>query len=310
MNPTRNRVLTLLRTTLSRDASNKKTIVVYAGLDSMSSDAFVSMKIVRALKLPLFTIKGSYTCKGLSNQATRIKHFTELRVGQGEHALEIDALVVDVIGQGLTYVPPTCLQSPDSEERSEKVDMDLLLSVVQTWMLVERVQRQQRGGLNRAIVHTKLGPCGAGEFVITQPEGVVLMSNKDLERAFDRFHSLESIGISCSPDDERRAEEVEAERLIREAAFLKNKEWTMPILFKPEARPLRNNVKMAERRLISLERKLERDPELKKMYLFEIKDLFDRGDARYLRPEEIETPLGFLHAASPCCEDGEGNHQD
>ena len=297
MQARRTRVLTLLKTKLARDERRSKTIIAFVGLDTMSTDTFVSSKIVNALKLPLYLIKGGATCKGLGTQATKIRHFTELIVGEGKHALHVEALVVPSIGQNLTYVPPEWSEGDD--QHAQQVDMDLLLNVVHTWQIITRVEMRKHNDQTRAVIRTKLGDCGAGEFSIAEPDGLIFMSNRDLERAFERFHSLESVGISCGPDDERKAEEVEAERIIQLKAKLKDKVWTVPILFKPEARVLRNNYKMAERRLIALERRLALQPELRPEYYAEIKALFDRGDARILRPEEIETPVAYYMPHRP-----------
>jgi hypothetical protein len=71
---------------------------------------------------------------------------------------------------------------------------------------------------------------------------VSLIANKDLEKMFTRFYSLELIGIAEQANDEQRVEEVEAETLLKEKAYFKDGAWVMPLLFKPEARLLCNNV--------------------------------------------------------------------
>jgi hypothetical protein len=93
------------------------------------------------------------------------------------------------------------------------------------------------------------------------------------------YFSLELIGnryfIRAHEDDERRAEENEAQRQLREKAYVENGVWVTPILFKPDAKKLSNNYSMALKRFHNMERKLEMDPQLEKDY--------DEGDKGVVR---------------------------
>jgi hypothetical protein len=55
---------------------------------------------------------------------------------------------------------------------------------------------------------------------------------------------------------------------------------------------------MALKRFLNMEKKLSLDPQLEKDYESEIKALFERGDARWLR-EEIDEPIAFYMPHRP-----------
>jgi hypothetical protein len=146
---------------------------------------------------------------------------------------------------------------------------------------------------NWVIVQTGLGLCAIPLQPKEEVSAVTFITNKDLEKMFSRFYSLELIGIAEQANDERRAKEVEAKTMLKEHAYFKDGAWVMPLLFKPEARPLRNNVRMAERRLISLERKLAQVPKLREDYHSEIRSLLELGTARPLREDELNEEFAF-----------------
>jgi len=294
---TTKQVLSLLRVSAMNPA-NGQTADAVIGLDTMCTDCFVSKKLVTKLKLPVRTLGSDFICKGLDGQTLKTWCTVHLVLTKGYHHIAVDVFVVATIGQNLQFLPQPvfwrALRHNSLAHRLKSVEMDVLISASHTWNLVRSVTTVEFEGKKRALIETALGRCCTGEFMATPGQPVVLLANCELERAFTRFHSLKTVGISCGPDDDRKAEEVEAERQLRAKAHL-----VMPLLFKPEAKCLRNNVAVATRRLQSMERKLFRDPKLKELYNTELKALFDRGDARLLRKEDIPSDIAFYMPHQP-----------
>jgi hypothetical protein len=56
---------------------------------------------------------------------------------------------------------------------------------------------------------------------------------------------------------------------------------------------------MALKRFLNMERKLSLDPQLEKDYEKEIRAFFERGDARWLRDDEIDEPIAFYMPHRP-----------
>jgi hypothetical protein len=184
-------------------------------------------------------------------------------------------------------------------------NLDVIAKCATTWKIVRRLKRSAEGKV-RTWLETDFGPCALGraESAATAsmtplPLPVTLLSNRDLDRVCNRYFSLELIGIRAHEDDEKRAEENEAQRQLAEKAYVENGVWVTPILFKPDAKKLRNNYSLALKRFLNMEKKLSLDPQLEKDYEKEIRDLFERGDARWLRPEEIDEPYAFYMPHRP-----------
>ena len=256
----------------------------------MASECFIRLSTAKKLHLPLKKLNNPVACSGLGDNVTVIAHEASVLVGDGPDALLVHALVTPKICDNVGFTSV----NKESKTTTTSVQLDVLLSAAHTWSIVKSVHAFPKDdGCGYYVIHTTLGKCATQSESSTPAQPVVLMANKDLERAFARFYSLELIGISSGPDDERRAEEVEAEQLLDAKAYFEDGTYVMPLLFKPEARMLRNNCHIAAKRLFNLERTLAKDPNLKELYTKEIQALFDRGDARYLREDEIETPVAF-----------------
>jgi hypothetical protein len=295
--------------TIARAKTSSKSLPVFVGLDTMSTECFVRAEVVQQLRIKCDIIPGGFVCRGLGHKASVIKHSAKFTLGDDRYTL-IEAYVLPTICESVPYM---CVGGEtSSNKRSSKppvklVNLDVLLSADMTWRVIKCLRREEKEGEVSTVIETKYGPCAVGRVegtsltVTTTPHfaPVALLSNKDLDRACNRYFSLELIGIRAHEDDERRAEENEAQRQLREKAYVKDGVWVTPILFKPDAKKLRNNYTMALKRFHSMERKLKMDPQLEKDYDVEIKALFERGDARWLREDEIDEPIAFYMPHRP-----------
>ena len=104
-----------------------------------------------------------------------------------------------------------------------------------------------------------------------------------LDRQVERFWKLQSSGLY----DDNRAMSVQ-DKLVttrwEKTATFEDGHYTLPIPFRHEELRLPDNKQMAELRLRSLRRKLEKNPELSKKYAEGMEDLLSKGYA-------IEVPL-------------------
>jgi len=264
----------------------------------MSSENFIKRSIVKRLGLSVKSENKEIVCHGLQDKPTILSKFAQLTLGECPNQISVEAYIVDHICSDVSFLPARTVAALAHGRPVPLVpevgDVDVLLNASTSWKIVNSVRRLYiNNNFLCILINTLLGPCVINGFEKATNAPVVLLANKDLERALARFYSLEMVGIKESPDDERSAEEVAAEQLLLANAYFENGAWVMPLLFKPEARALRNNYKIAEKRLRSLERKLSMDPPLKKLYRAELKALFERGDARFLSADEIPSEEAF-----------------
>ena len=290
--------LTVVRTEARAECNSNQSVPVYVGLDTMSTECFVRADLVRRLRLTCDQVPGGFVCRGLGHKASVLRQSVRFVLGTNR-LLDVEALVINTICESVPY-----MALPENKrlvEQSHKiVNLDVLLNAAATWRVVRQLRRRDR---DSALILTDFGPClvgrSRGDAAAAAPVlPVVLLTNRDLDRACARFFSLELIGIRAHEDDEKRAEENEAQRQLAEKAYVEDGVWVTPILFKPDAKVLRNNYSMALKRFNNMEKKLSLDPQLEKDYQKEIMDLFERGDARWLR-DEINEPHAFYMPHRP-----------
>ena len=102
--------------------------------------------------------------------------------------------------------------------------------------------------------------------------------HEQLNRQVERFWKLESSGIYDDSKAMSVQDEMVTARWERTATY-DDGHYTLPIPFRHEDPQLPNSKQMAELRLRSLRRKLERNPELSKKYAEGMEDLLSKGYA-------------------------------
>ena len=267
------------------------SVQVCAGLDSMSNDTYVSKKLVRMLKLETWSLPGRHTTIGMNNKATAVHKFTTLTLRKGQFALRLSAYIVPEIVESVRVVNAhSAYDVIKGESRTLVIEdrpLAILIAASYVWALEPKVINISLSGTPHRFVVNKLGVALVDEQSAKRDRQTVsLISVKDLDRAIKKFFSLEHLGISKHDDDENIREEMEAIRLLNETTELNGVVFTMPLLFKSDAKPLYNNRDLALHRLRRLERQLHKRPDLRSDYAAEIQDLFDRGVARPLLPQE------------------------
>ena len=110
--------------------------------------------------------------------------------------------------------------------------------------------------------------------------------HEQLNRQVERFWKLESSGI-C---DDNKAMSVQDEMVTarwERTATYEDGHYTLPIPFRHEDPQLPDSKQMAELRLRSLRRKLERNPELSEKYTEGMEDLLNKGYAVEIPQNEV-----------------------
>ncbi len=116
--------------------------------------------------------------------------------------------------------------------------------------------------------------------------------NRELIDVIESSTSVDLLGIKDNRVVTQSKEDERAFRMMKATAHkLPNKNaYVSPLLWKSKDPKLPNNTEGAMKRLVSLEKKLEKDPALKKRYQQSIETDIHKGYIRKLSPEEAKSP--------------------
>ena len=263
-------------------------VKVAAVLDSASSDWFITEDLVRRLGLQQFPIEAEVGTVG--DGSTKATTAVNLRVDGLSN--EVRALVLPRICGNLATMPVSAFDEAtgtlDLSQDPVARKIDLLIGVAQTFDAI-RTARPIEGAPGMFYVDTVFGPCLTGETDLQEEEkGHSLLSNAALHDYLGRFFRIESLGITSCPNDENLTEEVLAQKMFDEGLVFneQRKRYQAPLLFKPNARPLKNNVNAARACLFSLEKKLKKTG-LRKTYNDAMAVYMERGDAELVPASQL-----------------------
>ncbi|XP_043471613.1 uncharacterized protein LOC122504525 [Leptopilina heterotoma] len=114
-----------------------------------------------------------------------------------------------------------------------------------------------------------------------------VQADDKLHKLVKSHFSLECIGISGAT--RRNKLDIKAEEILLKTTKRINKGWEAGLLWKDENTRMPNNRTVALNRLMSIERKLDRDPEYGKRYCQQMEHLLNAGYARKLENKESES---------------------
>ena len=155
-----------------------------------------------------------------------------------------------------------------------------------------------------ALRQTPLGPMVFGSS--SESSETCVIAHVDLKESIklDDFIAAEQMGIAVNPccvQQKRGKVMTETERfeddLIRKSAIKIGEQWMIPIPWSRSPSELPNNYSQAFARLKATEKKLRENPEFAEMYNQQVVDLVERGCARKLTKEELESydgPVFYL----------------
>jgi len=114
--------------------------------------------------------------------------------------------------------------------------------------------------------------------------------SESLHQSVERFWSTESYGTNKRHDTVLMSNlEKRSMHILQETTIKKNRQYHIGMLWNHDEISLPNNRNLAVKRLLSIEKKLEKNPELSKMYHLAMNDYIIRGYARQLTPEEASS---------------------
>ncbi|XP_075167626.1 uncharacterized protein LOC142239729 [Haematobia irritans] len=110
-----------------------------------------------------------------------------------------------------------------------------------------------------------------------------------LDEMLKNFFSLDAVGISQTNNQLRSKEDERAKAIMENTTrYLEHeKRWETGLLWKEDEVNLPSSFSMAKRRLICIESKMQRDPELKTFLIEKIQQYVKNGYVRKLKPSEI-----------------------
>jgi hypothetical protein len=175
----------------------------------MSTEHFVAKSLVEQLQLPRKKLNSPIFCRGLSNNAQTLTHFATLTLSRLDFTLTLNACIVSEICRSATYLLPADLRllRTGGKKPVQPVasPVDVILSAAATWQVMTDVTPCPPPNDNWVMVKTRLGSCAVPLQPKEEASAVTIIANKDLEKMFSRFYSLELIGIAEQANDERRA---------------------------------------------------------------------------------------------------------
>ncbi|XP_033218080.1 uncharacterized protein LOC117173549 [Belonocnema kinseyi] len=122
-----------------------------------------------------------------------------------------------------------------------------------------------------------------------EPEYVMFYhrtENDDISQRMTDFWNTETFGVNPTATRLRSKEDQRAEELINRTARRDRNKWEAGLLCKTDNETLPPSRKMAEKRFVALERKMDRDPAFRHEYEKKIQDYQEKGYALRLTKEE------------------------
>ncbi|KRX69365.1 hypothetical protein T06_10207 [Trichinella sp. T6] len=181
----------------------------------------------------------------------------------------------------------------------DKILIDIIIGLDAYFQVLG--QGVRRGGPNDpAAIETIFGwiVCGPTTRQAANREATTLLAQtKDrLSRLLRRFWEVEALGILPATED---AKAEPALTRFEESVSFDGQRYSVVLLWKSGASPLRNNLEVAKRRLRSLRHRLARDPDKEREYADVIQSYLDQGWAEEVPDESgpIDSTWDLPHHA-------------
>lgn len=161
------------------------------------------------------------------------------------------------------------------------------------WRLIATAEQRDRGGNLLAAARTKLGwvahGCKGAYPKLRNFCSVRVVTGMDREDArlhelVKEYFSLESLGIRL--EGRTTASEDRIRRILNQTTRFVGDRWETGLLWRKDEVNLANNYEHARSRLQAVERKLDTDQQLAKLYYAEMDRLFATGYAEVIEDEE------------------------
>ena len=178
--------------------------------------------------------------------------------------------------------------------KGKQIDLLLGSDAIDLIKPIEVVSGEQGSphAVNTLLGWTVVGPI-SGMKEMTQNVLHVHERNNDdvLSQLVQQWWKTESFGCTHDMSTIDSEEDKRARDILQTSTVKKGDRYETGLLWKTDDVYLPNNTIMAEKRLYSLERRLDRDPTLKDAYEQVLLGDVEKGYARLLSPVELETPV-------------------
>ncbi|XP_072400429.1 uncharacterized protein [Diabrotica undecimpunctata] len=270
------------------------TFEARALLDSGSQSNFITADLCKKLKLDKTCIK--IPVSGINEKITHINHSVTTNIKSRVNAYQIESsfLVIDKITETLPRVnlnrneftiPENVTLADETFHKPGKIDILLGASIFYDLLCIGQIR------LNRflpILQKTMLG------WVITGNVTGTIRCNFIVNNIHDQlkqFWEIENIDNSKCLTKEEEACEKEYQ-----TCFQKNQERqiVVPLLVKDNIQNLGDSLQTALDRFSSLERKLIKNPEYKRLYTDFINEYQDLGHMSLVTAEDLKYPLYYL----------------
>lgn len=285
---------------------NNTYIVVRALLDSGSQRCFITDALCKYLRLP--TIQSTHNITGIGNSVMRSEQSCELfmrsRINHFSTRLKCCVLPNITFCLPNTNIDSTSLQIPQNIELADPKyyvpsDIDILIGADVFWgLLQEGLMRLPSGPYlqNTHLGWIISGTLHSNKYTENTNNNMIccsLSSSIDIDHQLKRFWELEEVDSTQSKNniftlDEKVCEELFTSTTTRDA----DGRFAVRIPLRESADLLGDSYELAKSRFISLERRLDRSPELKCMYSDFLKEYLALG--HMTRIDTIPTPYYYL----------------
>ncbi|XP_055623093.1 uncharacterized protein LOC129766546 [Toxorhynchites rutilus septentrionalis] len=139
------------------------------------------------------------------------------------------------------------------------------------------------------------GTCSSGRYPVSVHYSYHIncgssKTDEDLHKSVKEFFSLDSLGIIKSEKPIISRDDERALYMMRSLTTLEEDRYRTGMLWKYDDVRMPNSKSMAMKRLLCLERRMAREPELAKALRHKMNDYVEKGYARKLTLEELEQP--------------------
>lgn len=154
------------------------------------------------------------------------------------------------------------------------------------------LSRQVRFGRGNAPIATRTlfgwALCGPAPFHSREKYGyhVREMVDDELHQLVKEQFTTEAFGVKPCIEAPRSRDDVKAQRILDSTLVRVSDGWETGLLWKDDEVQLPESRRMAMKRLATMERKMDSDPEFARQYIAKIDDYKNKGFARVLSPEE------------------------
>lgn len=267
-------------------------------LDNGSQHCFISDKLRKRLNAPY--IQSTIRISGVAQTVTQSNQLCEIviRSKLSDFSKMVKCFVLQRITSSLplTSIDTDLIRIPDNVQLADPTyhtpsEIDLLIGADLFWELLSDNRIHLENG--PYLQNSKLGWLLSGPLYtrkLCDNDYVHCNFSQSIDEQLKRFWEIENVPQSCNvlTHDERLCEELFTQTTKRESGG----RFSVRIPLKESPESLGDSYNLAKNRFLSLERKLERSPQYKRMYSDFMKDYESLGHMS--RIEKVDQPNFFL----------------